>query len=139
VSGSGTNSEHLSLENQLVSGDDRAANFDPVHGEQDGQLSGVLQPLTEEYSGYLGQGLDYQDAGHDGRSGEVALEELLVEGYVLYAYNPTFVIDFDYAVNHEKRIAVGQDAEQVLDIEGRLGQGFFGGGGSAELADQLVG
>ena len=139
VSGSGTNFEHLGLENQLVSRDDGAANLDSVHGEQDGQLAGVLQPLTEEYSGYLGQGLDYQDAGHDGSSGEVPLEELLVEGYVLYAYNPTFVIDFDYAVDHEERIAVGQDAEQVLDIEGRLGQGFFGRGRSAELADQLVG
>jgi len=97
----------LGGENELVAGDDGLAELDAIHTEKDGEFAGVLKALGEEQAGELCHCLDNQDARHNGRAGEVALEEVLVEGYVFYALYEAVAFKLDYLVNQQKWISMG--------------------------------
>ena len=76
------------FENQGVSGNDRTAKarfFDP--GKQHEFVVTILDLAEREDGTHLRQGFDYQNSGHYGRAGKVALEERLVNADLLDSHN----------------------------------------------------
>jgi hypothetical protein len=47
----------------------------------------------------------------------VALEKGLVEGYILDGYQALGALELDDSVNQQKRVAVGKEAQDLLDVE----------------------
>ena len=66
-----------------------------------------------------------QDSRHDGVSGEVSLEEFLVHGEILDRGAFHLGRETGDAIDEEEGVAVGEDFEDVLDIENRFGFGKF--------------
>ena len=60
--------------------------------------------------------------GHDREIGEVSGKEWLVDGDVLQSHDPLLALDFDYAVDQQKRKPVRQNTENIDDVQRRLVQ-----------------
>ena len=75
--------EDLGVDEEGVAGDDGLAEFDFVGAEEVADFPLIIRKAHDEDGGGLGHGLELEDAGHDGVSGEVALEEFLIHGEVL--------------------------------------------------------
>jgi hypothetical protein len=65
---------------------------------------------TQNCSG-LRHGFDGQDAGHHGRTREVALKERLIDGDVLDGNQPPVSFDFNNTVDEEKRVPVRKNLQ----------------------------
>ena len=65
----------------------------------------------------MGDGLDHEDAGHDGVVGEVALEVGLVDGDVLDGDDAFGAFDLEDAVDEEEGVAMGEDRHDLEDVE----------------------
>jgi hypothetical protein len=59
----------------------------------------------------------------------MALEELLIETYILYGLYSGIALDFDYLVHQQKRVSVWQNLGDLPDIQKCIG---------AELGDTLL-
>src|SRR5699024_7985129 len=66
---------------------------------------------------HLGQSLDDEHAGHDVLLGEVAAEELLVDGHALDALGPLALLAVGDAVHQGEGVAVGQNLGDLIRIE----------------------
>ena len=71
----------------------------------------------------MGHRLELEDTGYDGVAGEVALEELLVHGEVLDGGALHLGGEVGDAINEEEGVTVGEDLEDVLDVEDGFGFG----------------
>ena len=105
---------------QTVAGHHLATEFDAVQaGEEEELVRQVAFHAGDRQQGAgLGQGFKDEHAGHDGRTGEMALEEGLVDGHVLVGLDMGARHAFQHAVHQQERIAVGQDGEDALDVHG---------------------
>lgn len=118
----------FSVNKEGVSRDDWFAEFDFVGAEEVADFSGVIRHPHDEDGGGLRHGLELEDAWHDGMSGEVALEEVLVHGEILDSGALHLGGESGDAVNEEEGVAVGEDLEDLGDIEDGFGFGEFDGG-----------
>ena len=108
---------------ELVAGGDGAAEAGVFNAGEDHELGVAVGDLGEEKSAAgLGDGFDHEDAGHDGVAGEVALEELLVDGDVLDGDDALVGLHLDDAVDEEEGVAVRQEGHDFEDVH-RLGRG----------------
>jgi len=115
--GAGPERKHVDLEAQLVAGYNGAAKLGALNAGEDHQLFFAVGELGHDDDGAgLGHGFHHQHAGHDGKTGEVALEERLVDGHVLDGYHALGGLELDDAVEQQKRIAVGQEIHDLLDV-----------------------
>jgi hypothetical protein len=94
---------------QLIAGNDGPAEtrlIDP-HEVDNGVLYIFRLAVQEAQNrSRLGHGFDREHAGHDGRSGEMALKERLIDRDILYGDQPPVSFDFDNSVDQEKRVPV---------------------------------
>jgi len=109
--------DDFGFDEEGVSGEDGAAPFDAVGAHEVADFPGVFRFAEHEDGGDLGHGLELEDAGHDGVAGEVAGEEGLVDGDVFDAGAFGVAFEIDNAIDEEERVAVGEDFEDVVDIE----------------------
>ena len=123
VAGAGFDADVFGFEDELVAGDDGAAELDLVEGEQERDFAGVFEFAGEEEARELGEGFDDQDAGHHGSAGVMAFKEGFVHGDVFDAQGAAVAIHFDDAVDQEHGIAVRHEAEDAADIHDRFADG----------------
>src|SRR5436305_14935232 len=84
------------------------------------ELALALEALVEEQQPpRLRHPLDQQHARHHRPAGEVAEEDLLVDGDVLERHDPLLRLDLEHAVDGQERIAVRQDRQDPLDVPPR--------------------
>lgn len=119
--------EDFGVDEEGVAGDDGFAEFDLIGAEEVSDFSDIVGEAHDEDGGGLGHGLELEDAGHDGVAGEVALEELLIHGEVLDRGTLHFGRESNDTVDEEEGVAVGEDFEDVLDVEDGLGLWEFDG------------
>ena len=115
----------LGVDEEGVSGDDGLAEFDFVSAEEVADFPLVIRHAHDEDRGGLGHRFQLQNAGHNGMSGEVTLEEFLVHGEILDCGALHLRGEAGDPVDQEEWVAVGQDLEDVLDVENGLRFGKF--------------
>lgn len=113
----------LGVDEEGVSRDDGLAEFDFVGAEEVANFSLVVRHAHDEDRGGLGHCFQLKNTGHDGVSGEVALEEFLVHGEVLDCGAFHLRGEAGDAVDEEEGVTVGKNSEDVLDVENGLGFG----------------
>lgn len=113
-----------------VAGGDGFAPFDFVGAEEVADFADVFGKAEDEDGSGLGHGFELEDARHDGVAGEVALEEVLVEGEV-FDGGAGGVGEVDDAVDEEEGVAVRENFLDVGDGEDgfSFGDGDGGDGG----------
>ncbi len=74
--------EDLGVDEERVARNHGLAEFNFIGAEEVADFSRVVRHAHDEDGGGLGHGLELEDAGHDGVSGEVSLEEVLVHGEI---------------------------------------------------------
>ena len=84
----------------------------------------MLQSLCKQQTGDLCHCFYDKYAGHNRRTGEMPLEELLVEADVLYAFDSCVSFDFDYLVHEQERISVRQYLGNLPNIQKGIGTEF---------------
>ena len=95
--------EDVDLDAELVAGDDGLAEAGVVDAGEDHELGVAVGDFGEqERAAGLGDGLDHEDAGHDGEVGEVAGELGLVDGDVLDGDDALLALDLEDAVDEEE-------------------------------------
>jgi len=111
--------KHIDLDAQLVAGGHRAAELGLFNAGEDGQFLVAVGNLVEHDDGAgLGHCFDDQHAGHQRVAGKVALKERLIHGYILDGHQALAALELDDAVNQQKRVAVGKQSQDFLDIKG---------------------
>ena len=84
--------------------------------------AGQFQRLDRQNCGGLSQRLDLKHTGHDRPTGEMALEELLVEAHGLDRVNLLADLQRQHPVHQQQRIAVRQRRQYLRDVIGRGGR-----------------
>lgn len=112
--------DHFGFDEERVSGEDWLAELYFVGGHEVADFSLVVGESHDENGGRLGHRFELQDTGHDGVSGEVSLEEGFVERDVLDRGAFRILGEVDDAVDEEEGVAVGEDFQDVLDVEDGL-------------------
>ena len=127
LAGVGTPVEDGDFDAELVAGDDGAAEFGGVDAGEDHELVLAVGDLGEQQrAAGLRDGLDHQDAGHDGVVGEVAGEVRLVGGDVLDGDDARLALHLDDAVDEQEGIAVREDGHDLDDVHGVAGRVWAG-------------
>lgn len=98
--------EDFGLNDEGVSRHDRLAELYLIGTHEVTDLALVLGSSENHDAGDLGHGLHLEDAGHDGVSGEVSLEERLVGGDLLDAGALHVAFKADHTIDHEERVTV---------------------------------
>ena len=78
----------------------------------------LREAVRHEENTRLRHGLDDEHAGHDRNAGEMPLEERFVEGKILIRANVSAGHQLVHAIHQMEGIAMGQDAQDLLDAEG---------------------
>jgi hypothetical protein len=68
-------------------------------------------------SSSLGNRFHNQDPRHDGQVGKVPGEEGLVNRYILDRHDTLLALDLNHAVNQQEGKAVGQDTENIDNVQ----------------------
>ena len=106
---------------QPVSGDNRAAEAGLFNACEQAELViqrfALGQAVRHKDNAGLGQSLDDQHAGHDGRTRKMPLKERLVEGEVLVRLDARHALDFHHAIHQKERVTVGEKFENTPDFE----------------------
>src|SRR6185437_8639254 len=116
--GPGAEREHVDLNAELVAwgyGLAELGALDP--GEDDKFLMTIGQLVRHDDAARLGHGLDHQHTRHDGMTGKMSLEERLVDGDVFDGDAALAGLEFNDAVNQEKRVAVREKTQDFLDVD----------------------
>ena len=111
--------EEFDFEAEQHAGLDRLAELHAVDGHEIDELArtGEAEALDREHAGGLRQRLDLQHARHDRPSGEMALEELLVDRHRLDRDDALVRIEAFDPVDEQHRIAMRQRRHHPLDIK----------------------
>jgi hypothetical protein len=110
--------QDLDLELELVAGDDGPAELRVVDADDvDLHALRVLGLLQKPDAGRLREALHDQDAGHHRLAGEMALEELLGAGDVLYGDEAPGGIVLDDTVHEHERVLAGDLPDQPRDVD----------------------
>jgi len=110
--------QHVHLDTQLISRSHRAAELGPLDAGKYRQLGFAVGDFAHHDDGAgLGHRLDHQHAGHDRIAGKVALKKRLVHGHVLDRDQPLAALKLDHSVDQQKRVAVGEQTQDLLDVE----------------------
>jgi hypothetical protein len=112
--------------NNLVARNHGLAKLYAVHTEKNRQLARVLKPLCKHQARYLGHRLHDKNTRHNGRTGKMPLEKMLIDGYVFYAFYEPVAFKLDYLVNQQKWVTVRKYFGYRADIEQRIGAEFNG-------------
>src|SRR5687767_8374162 len=108
---------------QRVAGHYGAAEARVVYAAEEDELTFAPLDLLERVDrADLRHRLDDEDAGHDGRAGEVALKEVLVDRHLLDPDDAHPAGQLDDAVHEQERVAVRQDLLNGAGVE----NGFHG-------------
>lgn len=109
--------DDFGLEPKLISRDDGPPELGFVDlGEEDELGLGIGDRMEEKDPAGLGDGLDDEDAGHDLKLREMALEEGFIVGDVLDGDDGPPRLDVQDPVDEKKGIAVGQKLKDLLNI-----------------------
>ena len=81
----------------------------------------ILDFRQQQGAAGLSDGFDDQHARHNRQVGEVPREEWLVYRDILDRYNALLAREIDDAVNQQEGMAVWQNAQDLIDIQRRLG------------------
>ena len=88
-----------------------------IDGDEEDEVIIAIGDVAEnENAGGLSHGFDDEDAGHDGKIGEMAREEGLIRGDVFDAQDP-FRIHFEDAVNEQHGVTMRQNAPYLINIQ----------------------
>src|SRR5215212_7887554 len=105
-------------DDERVAGDDGAAEAPVVDAAEEDELVVARLQLLKRVDGPdLRHRLQDEDAGHDGRAGEVALEEVLVDRHLLDPDDAHPLRQLDDAVNEQERVAVRQNLLDGAGVE----------------------
>jgi glutamate carboxypeptidase len=117
----GAPSRHTHFHAQLIPGADRPAEFRALDsGKYHHLVVAVFYFGEQQCATRLRDGFHDQDAGHDRKSRKMSYEERLIDGDILDGDDVLFTLQFQDAVNEEKRVTVRQDFEQFVDVEPSL-------------------
>ena len=108
----------LNFDAQLVAGHHRPAEFRPLDpGEHDEFVLPVFHFGQQQRPARLGNGLHNQHPRHDRQVGKVPGKERLVDGHILDGHDPLLALDLNDAVDQQEGKAVGQNMENVDDVQ----------------------
>lgn len=114
---------HFDLDAQLVAGQHGPSEPCALDsGEHHQLVTAVFHFGKQKRAPGLGNGLDDQHPRHNGHFGEVSSEERLVNGDVLDGYDALLAGEINDTVNQEEGMAMGQDAQDVANIQRNLGR-----------------
>ncbi len=103
---------------KLITRNYRTAKSGPLDtSEHDELAAAVLDFGEQERAASLRDGFHDQYARHDRQVGEVSGKERFVDGYILDGHNPLLALDLNHTVDQQKGKTVGQDAEDVDDVQ----------------------
>src|ERR1700739_2301930 len=106
---------------QLITGADRPAKFRALDSSEDHDLVAVIDNFPQQQrSASLRNCFHDQNARHDRQPGKVPHKERLVDGDVLDGNDPFPALQFEDAVNEQKRVAVWQNLQDLVDVEAGL-------------------
>ena len=71
----------------------------------------------QQCSARLRNRLDDQNSRHDWQAGKVSLNKWLIDRNVLDRHNSLLALEINYTVNQQKRIAMRQNLENVVNIQ----------------------
>src|SRR5207302_1652288 len=111
---------YLGLEDQLIARNNLALEPRAIDSRKIDERFAArfcVARVESEQRGQLRQRLDDEDAGHQWKSGEMSLEERLVERDILQAANRYAGIAGKHAVHQQERIAMGKLFEDLPDVE----------------------
>src|SRR5262249_35563198 len=95
---------------------------------------GLLLQQSEDGAG-LRHGFDDQNPGHDGDTGEMAVEKWLIDADVLQRNEPVRPVDLNDSVDQEKRVSMRNNPHDLGNSElvhyFLAGSAAFGAGGAA--------
>src|SRR6266550_1223183 len=118
---------HFHFNTQLISRKHRTTESGALDSGENHQLvSSIFDFGEQQCAAGLGNRFDDQHSWHDWQVWEMAGKERLIYGDILDGDDALFSCDLYHTVDHQKRKAVGQDAENVIDVQ--CGPGWrFGG------------
>ncbi len=124
-----TPSFNFNFNPQLVSGNDGPPKTRPFDSGEHHQLTLTVWNLGQQQrSARLRNRLDDQNSGHDGQIRKVSGKKWLVDRHVLDCHNPLFAREINYPIDQQEWIPMGQDAQNILNVElDVLFRGRFGG------------
>lgn len=109
--------EHVAVNEEGVSREDRFAEFQFVRAHEVTDFSGVFRLPHHDDAGHLGHGFDLKDAWHDGMAGEMALKIRLVDGDGFDPDGADIDDKFDNSIHHEEWITVREGPHDLIDVE----------------------
>ena len=121
--------DDLHLHAQSVAGHYRPAEARVLDGHQQHQfVLPVRHALQHQHAGRLRHGLHDQHAGHHREIRKMALEKRLVVGDILDP-DDAFGLHLHDAVHQQKRVAMGQNAADIVDVQNGHGSRLLSHGG----------
>ena len=114
---------HVHLDPQLISGYYWTPKTCLLDTRKDHQFFVTVFDFGQQQSAArLRDGFHDQNTRHDWQVGKMAREKRLIYGDVLDGYDALLSLQVDNPVNEQERKAVRQDAQDILNIHGRLGR-----------------
>src|SRR5215204_3869046 len=111
-------------DDERVAGDYGSAEAGVVDAAEEDELALAPLYLLERIDrAHLRHRLDDEDAGHDGRAGEVSLKEMFVDRHLLDPDDTHALRQLDDAIDEQERVTVRQNLLDGAGVENRFHEG----------------